>query len=79
VTKEEKIKHYATAKRATAGTISQLIDGNFKTYWVGKLRGMVVSYAGKNYKFDTKEKALECARSFRQSCIDEANSKGIAL
>ena len=79
MTNEEKTVFYATAPRAYAGTISQIIDGNFVTYWVGKLRGKIVSLPGGQYKFDTKQEAIECAKSFRKSCIDDAKRLGLAL
>ena len=79
MTKEKKLKFYATAPRAYAGTISQIVDGNLVTYWVGKLRGRIVSTTGNNYKFVTKNEALDCARRFRELCRDEAEILGIAL
>ena len=79
MTKREKIKFYATAPRAYAATISQIEDGDFVQYWVGKLRGRIVSYKGQQYKFKTKDEAIECARRFRQSCRDDAERLGIAL
>jgi len=77
--KEEKIKHYATAPRATAVTISRIVDGNLKSYWVGKLRGVIVSFAGNEYKFNTKKEALNCAREFRSACIKRAKKLGIDI
>ncbi len=79
MTKEEKLQFYATAPRAYAGTISQIVDGDFRTYWVGKLRGKIVSTVGNEYKFDTKEEAINCARNFRNICRREAKELGIAL
>lgn len=71
-----KLLHYATAPRATAGRLSQYIDGNFVDYWAGKLRGKFVSLEGQ-WKFKTKAEALELARKYRQLCIDEAKNKGL--
>lgn len=79
MTKKEKIKLYASAPRAYAGTISQIVDGDFVTYWVGKLRGRIVSLAGGEYKFGTKNEAIDCARRFRMKCIEKAKDLDIAL
>ena len=79
MTKEEKIKYYATAPRAYTGTISPIVNGDFRTYWVGKLRGKIVSTVGSDYKFDTKDEAIACARNFRDICRREAKELGIAL
>lgn len=79
MTKNEKIKHYATAPRVYAGTITQIVDGNFRKFWVGKLRGNIVSMAGGEYKFDTKPEAIECAREFKNACIRDAEKLGIAI
>jgi hypothetical protein len=75
-TYEQKLLHYATAPRATAGKLTQLIDGNFITFWAGKLRGVFVKL-GDDFKFDNKEDALNLARKYRQECINEAKLKGI--
>ena len=72
-TYEEKLIHYATAPRVSAG---QLTDKNFLTMWAGKLRGQFVSLPGQ-FKFKNKDQALELARTFRQNCIDEAKAKGL--
>ena len=77
--KAGKIKHYATAKRATARTITQIENGNFVTSWVGKLRGMIISAEDGTYKHQTKEAALACATEFRERCLAEATKRGIAL
>ncbi len=76
MTYEEKLLHYATAPRATAGKITQIIDGNFVDFWAGRLRGVFVSMGGE-WKFKTKDEAIELARKYRQGCIDEAVAKGI--
>ncbi len=73
MTYEEKLIHYATAPRATTGKIT---DKNFVTKWAGKLRGKFVSMPGE-FKFTNKNNALELARKYRQSCFDEAKSKGL--
>ena len=79
MSKEEKIRFYATAPRATVGTISQIVDRDFRTYFVGKLRGRIVSGADGEYRHSTKEAALECARWFRRMAREEAAKAGIAV
>lgn len=66
MTQQERAECWATAKRATAGTITQREQGNFRTYWVGRLRGMNITRPDGVWKFDTKEEALEAARQFRE-------------
>lgn len=64
----ERLQYYATAKRITVGTIHQFIDGDFKRFFVGKLRGRIVSRIGDGqYKFDNKDDAYECAAGFRDN------------
>ena len=41
----ERLLHYATAKRATAGKITQIENGKLVTHWAGKLRGTFVKLA----------------------------------
>jgi hypothetical protein len=76
MTYEEKLIHYATAPRATAGEITSIVDGRFVTKWAGRLRGIFVSMNGE-WKFTNKQDALALARAYRQSCFDEAKSKGL--
>lgn len=71
MTQGERTEYWATAKRATAGTIGQLEHKNFHTYWVGKLRGMIVSRPDGRWKFDTKPEALDAARQFRDMARNE--------
>ena len=62
----ERVQFYAEAKRATVGTITQIVDGDFKKFFVGKLRGRIVSRIGDGqYKFGTKAEAKSCAIGFR--------------
>jgi len=68
--------YYATAPRATAGTITQYVDGDFVTYWAGRLRGVFVK-SGDQFKFDNKQEALALARRFRQECVEEAKVRGL--
>ena len=76
MTYEEKLVHYATAPRATAGEITNIVDKCFVTMWAGKLRGKFVSMGGE-FKFKNKDHALALARDYRKSCFDEAKSKGL--
>lgn len=79
VNKNEKLKHYARARKPTAVKITQIEGGMFVTSWVGKLRGMIVSAADGTYKHATKEAALACAEDFRQRCRNALEARGIAL
>lgn len=79
MTRNENIVFYATAKRASAGEIHQIVDGCFKRFWIGRLRGMFVGPTGGKWKFDTREEAVDCARRFRQGCIDEAIELGLDI
>jgi hypothetical protein len=79
VTKEDRIKLFATAPKASAGTITQIEDGKMRTYWLGKLRGKFVADIGGRYKFDSRAEAVECARQFREHAKSEAARLGIAL
>jgi hypothetical protein len=75
---EQKLMHYATAPRATAMQVTQYIDGNFVTSWAGRLRGVYVQMEGE-WLFKTKPEALALAKRYRQSCLDEAKSKGLIV
>lgn len=70
---DDKVIHYATAKRITTGRISQIVDGDFKSYWVGKLRGMIVSRSDGEYRFDTESDAYAAAHEFRERCREKAS------
>jgi hypothetical protein len=72
----ERLLYYATAKRATAAQITQVIDGDFHTSWAGKLRGGFVSL-GDEFRKPTKAEALDVARRYRKACIEEAMDKGL--
>lgn len=75
---EEKLIYYATAPRATAGKITQIVKGELVDFYLGRLRGNFVRMGdGELSKFKTKEEALKLARKFRQSCLDEAIEKGL--
>ena len=76
MTHDEKLIHYATAKKVTAKEITQYIDGDFVTMWAGRVRGVFVKSVDE-FKFDTKEQALSFARRWRDSAIVEAKEKGL--
>lgn len=76
MTYDEKLIHYATAKRVTAGKITQLSEGEFVTFWAGRVRGKFVKN-GDHFKFNDKESALNFARKWRDDCIEEANKRGL--
>ena len=69
-TYKEKLIWYATAPRATAGKLTQYENGNFVTYWAGKLRGTFVMIGGE-FKFNNKLDAINLARRYRESCAEE--------
>ncbi|ADC73096.1 conserved hypothetical protein (plasmid) [Thioalkalivibrio sp. K90mix] len=75
--RESKLVYYAMAPRAYAGTISVIEDGDFRSYWVPKLRGKIVCLDRNRFKFDQKQAALEEARAFRESCRQEAREAGL--
>ena len=76
MTYDEKLIHYATAPRATAGEITSMVNGRFVTKWAGRLRGTFVSMSGE-WKFTNKEDALALARRYRQDAFDKAKAKGL--
>ena len=65
-----KLVYYATAPRATAAEITSFVGGDFVTMWAGKLRGKFVKL-GEEFKFEKKEDALDLARRYRKSCLEE--------
>ncbi|MCU7217578.1 hypothetical protein [Pseudomonas sp. VE 196-7] len=73
---DQKLIHYATAPKATAGPIRQIEGRRIVTYWCGKLRGDFVK-SGADWKASTKEEAIESARRFREQCKTEAKAKGL--
>ncbi|MGJ8680482.1 hypothetical protein [Paraglaciecola sp.] len=75
-TYEEKLIHYATAPRASAGKITQIVNGAFVDYWVGKLRGKFVKI-GDEFKFNNKQDAINLARRYREDCKQEAIKKSL--
>lgn len=76
MTQKEKLVFYATAKRATALRISQIVDGKSEDHWIGRLNGRFVGYRSR-YKFPDKESAIQCARNIRQSCLARAVKMGL--
>lgn len=73
---DERLLHFATAPRLSAGNIQQLTEGRLVLYWIGRLRGKFIK-TDSGFKFDNKADAIANAKKFRQQCIDEAKSKGL--
>ena len=66
----EKLKFYASAKRAGAKKYSLYENGDFVNYWAGTLRGNLVTMDAK-VKHKARQDALDDARKFRESCRKE--------
>lgn len=67
---KEKLKFYAGARRADAVKLHRVVDGNFVPYWVGTLRGKLVTIDS-TIKHHDRESAVNDARAFRESCRQE--------
>lgn len=67
---QQKLKHFAGAKRITVQEIHLLESGNFVKYFCGKLRGKIVSTQN-GFKFKSKKEAWQNAFDYRKSCLDE--------
>lgn len=76
-TYEEKLLWYATAPRASTKVLHSIVDKEIVEGYGGTLRGHIVSLQGEPYRKPTRSAALDLARRFRQSCIDEAIQKGL--
>ena len=76
LTYDQKLIHYATAPKASAGPIRQIENRKIVTYWCGKLRGEFIKI-GANWKSTTRREAIESARLFREQCQKEAKDKGL--
>lgn len=61
---------YMSSGRLTTGTITQIENGQFVTYWVARTRGYVVSMDD-NWKHKTKE----AAREYGRKCLSYYESK----
>lgn len=61
---------YMSSGRLTTGTITQIENGQFVTYWVARTRGYVVSMDD-NWKHETKE----AAREYGRKCLSYYESK----
>jgi len=80
LTYNDRVLFFARARRTTVGTITQIIDGNFKNFFVGKLRGLIVSRIGDDqYKFDSKAEAKACAIGFREYSRELAVELGLSI
>lgn len=73
---KQKVLYYATAPRATIGQISQIVNGDIVDFFVGKLRGIIVSTPDSRYKFGTPEEAKVCAITFRVNARSVATERG---
>ena len=65
---EQKLRFYATAPRVGARKIHQIVDGDFKPFWLATLRGKAVTLVGGKHKLNSREQAIEHARQFREAC-----------
>lgn len=65
LTYDQKLVDYATATKASAGTIYQIENGDFVKHWCEKLRGNFIQ-VGPTWKAATKQQAIEKAREFRE-------------
>lgn len=74
---DEKLLWYATAPRAAVKALCTIEKGNLVEGFGGTLRGHIVSLKGEHYRKPTRAEAIDLARRFRQSCIDEAITKGL--
>lgn len=80
MTYNERVLFYAQAPRATVGTITQIVDGDFKKFFVGKLRGRIVSRIGDDqYKFESELEAKSCAIGFRDHSRKLAGELGLSI
>lgn len=76
---EDKVLFFAMAKRATVGQIGQIVDGNIVNFYVGKLRGMIVTGTDGQYKFGQREDAMACAKEFRSMAREKATEMGLSI
>lgn len=67
---QEKLKFYAEAKRSDAVKLHRVVNGDFVPYWVGTLRGKLVTLDS-TIKHHDRESAVNDARAFRESCRRE--------
>tara|TARA_B100000700_G_scaffold42240_1_gene43250 strand:+ start:838 stop:1083 length:246 start_codon:yes stop_codon:yes gene_type:complete len=64
----ERLRFYASAPRAGAQKIHQIVDGDFVTFWLASLRGKAVALKAGHHKFGDRNQAVQHAREFRDSC-----------
>lgn len=80
LTYNDRVRFFAFAPRVTVGTITQIVDGDFKKFFVGKLRGRIVSRIGDDqYKFDSEAEARACAIGFRDHSRKLAGELGLSI
>jgi hypothetical protein len=58
MSEEDRKAYLISAKYPTVGQVQQVVNRDFKTWYVAKIRGVVVGNNGE-YLHDTPEKALE--------------------
>jgi len=66
MTYEERTKWFAGGN-VTIGTLSQVVEGELKSFFVGKVRGTIIPHGGK-FMFDTEAEARSVAVAFRDKC-----------
>ena len=77
MSRAERWQYYATG-RPTVGELTQLVDNRLVDFYVGKVRSVICANNEGEYKFGTKEEALQCAKDFiacaKQEIDDTENS-----
>lgn len=68
MSREEKLRYYATAPRAGAKKIHRIENGDFVPYWLATLRRRAVTLKIGSHACKTRAEALEHARQFREAC-----------
>lgn len=77
MTKEQRIVHYATAPRVSAGRLSQIVGRTTVHFWVGRVRGKFVVGPNGKYRHTKREEAIASARWFRAKCVEDAKRLGL--
>lgn len=67
----EKLRFYAETPRASARKIHQIVEGDFKAFWLAQLRGKAVALKQGQHKFEQRDEAVQHAKDFRESCRRE--------
>ena len=61
MTRAARVEYLSTADRVTIGTVSQVFDRHIKTFYVAKIRGVIVGNPGE-WKHETVGEAREYGR-----------------